>query len=241
MAMKLHSPEVLRLHRLLWGHHEQELADIKELQSLHLEVSEQAQKREETERSDLMLDGDDCPLDLLVERGCPTCPSPLEALDQQTAIVFLEDQFGSTFSKKFLNILMEWHLDADHLKYKISFLELAIFLANDGAGWTPSPHSTVPGQWNDRSVMNFSEPTIAALVRLTKAFFRALNRGSLIVCDWCKGINLANFGVHPPQDGLILAVPVKVAESIATALLRFTKRRPVRRANDLSRPFRISA
>ena len=104
-----------------------------------------------------------------------------------------------------------------------------------------TPHSSKAGFWCDRSAVNFSEPTVGALVRLTKSFFRSLDRGLSLSCNWCKGISLISFGVHPPQDGLTLAVSAAVAEGIALALIRFTKRRPIRKANDLSRPLRSLA
>lgn len=41
-----------------------------------------------------------------------------------------------------------------------------------------------------------------------------------------------------PQDGLFMAMDKEVAEDILEHLRRFTRRRPIRRANDLSRPMR---
>ena len=109
MAMKLHSPAFLRLHRLLLGHHERELADIKELQSLHIDINEIEG------RPGPCLDGDEDAVGWLVERGCPTSPSPIGILHSDTDTAIMDDQFGQTFVQRFLGVLRAWHDDPGHI------------------------------------------------------------------------------------------------------------------------------
>ena len=240
MAMKLHSWELQRLHRLLLGHHERELADLKELQLLHIAINEIEMGQGEHEAPDTGLDGDEDAVDWLVERGCPTSPSPFGVLCRDMDLATLNDRFGQSFVLRMLNVLCDWHDDPGHIMLKFSFLELALYMAEHCSAWTPMPHPSKAGHWCDRSAVNFSEPTIAALLRLGKSFLRGLDRCCILNCDWCKGINLSNFGVFPPQDGLVLAVPLETAKKLCSTLLRFTRRRPIRRANDLSRPLRCA-
>ena len=133
---------------------------------------------------------------------------------------------------------MNWEEDESAVIYKMSFLEVAMVFATDGKRWVPMPHSTRPRCWQDRDAFNFNEPNLGALVRLAKAFFAALDRSFSLSVTWCKDINLTFLRVHPPQDGLILAVSPVIAEQSMDNLRGFTKRRPIRRANDLARPVR---
>ena len=134
-----------------------------------------------------------------------------------------------------------WSGDENSGACKISFLELAVYVATEGKKWVPMPHLHRAGCWQDRDAFNFSEPNLGALVRLVKAFFHSLGQCfSLDIC-WCKGINLSFLGVCTPQDGLTLAISVDDANLSMDHLKSFTWRRPIRRANDLARPLRVWA
>ena len=238
MAMKLHPADLRHQHHLLLGHHDRELADLKQLQALHIAISDAEGRLEELEVPDLGLEGDEDAEDWLVERGCPNSLSRIGALHHDLDLATLETHFGQTFVRHMVDVLRGWHNTVDHILIKFSFLELAIYLAEQCSAWTPMPHPSRAGHWCDRNAVNFSEPTIAALIRLGKTFLKGLDRCCTLNLDWCKGINLSNFGVFPPQDGLTLAVPRETARKLCATLLRFTRRRPIRRANDLSRPLR---
>ena len=122
---------------------------------------------------------------------------------------------------------------------KVSFLELAVFVATEGKKWVPMPHLHRAGCWQDRDAFNFSDPNLGALVRLIKAFFHSMDRCFSLDISWCKGINLSFLGVCTPQGGLILAISPDAANLSMDNLRSFTSRRPIRRANDLARPFRV--
>ena len=53
---------------------------------------------------------------------------------------------------------------------KISFLELAVYVATEGKKWVPMPHLHRAGCWQDRDAFNFSEPNLGALVSWLKPF-----------------------------------------------------------------------
>ena len=238
MAMRLHGEELLCLHRRLLGHHERELSDLLCLQRLHAAVANVAKPTDPTPEAAEDYDGDHDEEDWLVERGSPDNPSILDGLPDDESAMALWDQFGKTFVVNFLQLLRRWDAHPERSMMKISFLELAIHLAGAAAAWLPQPHMEKLNTWCERGAAGFSEPTIGALVRLVKAFTRSLTLSFCLETVWCKGINLSIFSVFVPQDGLILAMPPATIKEISTLLISFTRRRPIRRANDLSRPLR---
>ena len=174
-----------------------------------------------------------------LERG-PVSHSPFVGLSdlEDARWVTLLGSFGQTFVVNFVQVIRSWEEDASAVICKLSFLEIAVVLATEGKRWIPMPHSTQPGCWQDRDAFNFNEPNLGALVRLAKAFLRSIDRRFSLEIRWCKGINLNFLGVCTPLDGLILAIPGGVAERSMDHLKGFTRRRPIRKANDLARPFR---
>ena len=239
MAMKMHGGELLRLHQQLWEHHEGELSDVCALQALHLDIIE---KPQQIQQDDGHLDtgGDEGQYDLRVERGCPASHSPLIGLpnldDARWETIL--GSFGQSFVVNFVQVIKSWEDEDSAVICKLSFLEIAVFLATEGKRWIPMPHLTQPGCWQDRDTLNFNEPNLGALVRLAKAFLQMIDRRFSLEISWCKGINLNFLGVCTPLDGLTLAIPVGVADRSMDHLKCFTRRRPIRKANDLARPFR---
>ena len=239
MAMRLHGEAVLSLHQDLLGHHAQELSDLIQLQNLHAAVVTGAQCPENLHEDIDDSAGEQSLTDLMVARGSPDSRSFLDALPAHENAEALWDRFGRSFSLNFLDLLRTWNAHPDRALGKFSFLELALHLADAASAWLPQPHRDKPNAWCEREAAGLTEPTVGALVRLAKSFFRTLAQSFCLSIDWCKGINLSAFSVFVPQDGLILAVPPALIRTISTVLLSFTRRRPVRRANDLSRPLRL--
>ena len=238
MAMKLHGEDLLCLHRQLCAHHERELSEVCALQELHLDIMEKPEQN--LEEDDLPARGEEGGYDLWVGRGCPASPSPFVylPLDDDARCATLVETFGQVFVLNFLQVIRKWEADESSGICKISFLELAVFVATEGKKWIPMPHLHRAGCWQDRDAFNFSEPNLGALVRLIKAFFHSLGQCfSLDIC-WCKGINLSFLGVCTPQDGLTLAISLDDANLSMDHLKCFASRRPIRRANDLARPLR---
>lgn len=239
MAMKLHGPHLLALHQQLCAHHEGELSDLCALQELHLDVMDKT-KLDQMDEEQPELDGEGDSRDLRVERGCPDSLPVFQSLphNYRELLAPLYESFGRGFVDKFVQVLMDWETDSNVEFYKVSFLELAVYMAVEGKSWIPMPHSTKPGCWLDKDTFNYHEPNLGALVRLAKSFLKELDRCFSLGVSWCKGISLAHFGVYTPLDGLILAVNAEVADLILSNLRGFTRRRPIRRANDLARPVR---
>jgi ribonuclease HI len=239
MAMKLHGPHLLALHRHLCAHHEGELADLCALQELHLDIMDKA-KLDQIDEGSPELDGDEDSRDLRVERGCPDSLPVFRGLpvNFRELLAPLYESYGCSFVDNFVQVLKDWETDSNAVFYKVSFLELAVYLAVEGKPWIPMPHSSKPGCWLDKDTFNYHEPNLGALVRLAKSFIKELDRCFSLGVSWCKGISLAHFGVYTPLDGLILAVNAGVADTILCRLRGFTRRRPVRQANDLARPMR---
>ena len=238
MAMRLHGEELLSLHRQLLGHHERELCDLLCLQRLHAPLAMVTKQSnlppEVAEECDVEHDQEDW----MVERGSPDSSSIMDGLPNDELAEALWDQFGRTFVENFLQLLRGSDAHQERFVMKVSFLELAIYLASTAAGWLPQPHMEKSNTWCERGAAGYSEPTIGALVRLVKVFIRSLTWSFCLETVWCKGINLSLFSVFVPQDGLTLAMPPAMIKEISTALIGFTRRRPIRRANDLSRPLR---
>ena len=102
----------------------------------------------------------------------------------------------------------------------------------------PNPHPSRQNDWRNYGAMNQSEPTVCALVCSGKHFFKLLGRAFSLDIIWCKDINLVPHGVCAPQHGLIPAVSQKGGNQICSSIRGFTRRRPVRTTNDMSRPVR---
>ena len=239
MAMRLHGEVLLGIQRQLLGHHVQEVADLVQLQKLHVAIVAGVQSKEDPP-DEMDEEGEEQTLtDWMVERGCPDSLSFMDDLPADESAESLWDRFGRTFSVNFLHLLRTWNQLPDRAMIQVSFLELALHLADSAMPWLPQPHRSKPNAWCDRDAVGFSEPTLGALVRLVKVFLRSLAQSFCLQVDWCKDVNLSRFSVFVPQDGLILAVSPVLIKAIGTLLFSFTRRRPIRRANDLSRPFRL--
>ena len=79
--------------------------------------------------------------------------------------------------------------------------------------------------------------TVGARIRFLKNFLKLFDHE--FGCDliFVSGLNLSNFGIHPPQHGICLCVSTSTQVSVDSFIKTWTSRRPVRTANDLSRPF----
>jgi len=176
MAMKLHGEELLGLHRQLCAHHERELAELCALQELHLDILEKPVQN--LDEDDQIARGEEGGYNLWVERGCPASPLPFADLPQDDDARFLMilDSFGQVFVTNFIQVIRKWEMDDASGACKVSFLELAVFVATEGKKWVPMPHLHRAGCWQDRDAFNFSEPNLGALVRLIKAFFHSMDR-----------------------------------------------------------------
>ena len=161
-----------------------------------------------------------------------------EEWDQRTNHPMLTAKFGVEFPKKAIKLLME-ESGEDCQTMKIGWLELAIALALRCGHDLPVP-GTCPGTWVDNQNLfgNLQAPTLAAVLRLTTAFYAAWAKNEGIEMPKTQGINLAAIRVHFPLRGVLMRISRQLFWSVARATESFTAGRPIRTSNDLTRPLR---
>ena len=232
----------LTIFHQLWKHHNQEVTDLINLQNLHLEIAERYQS--DTENIDDAEEdmGEEPGIsDTMVERGCPDCPDPFSSVDlnKEEAKTKLEHRFGRVFTTWFLNCLLGLSNSEDSTMMKMSYLEVAAYVAVEGKQHLPLSDPYRPNAWVDRGLVGGVEPTLGAILRMIKAFLHDLEICfSLSFTKW-SGLNLLEFGVHTPQTGLAIPCSLFFRHRATRALGAFTWTRPIRVVNDLARPLRI--
>ena len=122
---------------------------------------------------------------------------------------------------------------------KMSYLEIAAYVAVEGKQYLPLSDPYKPNAWVDRGLVGGVEPTLGAILRMIKAFLHDLEICfSLAYTKW-SGLNLLDFGVHTPQTGMAIPCNLFFWHRATRALCAFTLTRPIRVVNDLARPLRI--
>ena len=237
-AQRLHGP-TMKTFEELWKHHEQVVRDLCALQSLHLDVLERftvTDEGEEEEHEEGYVDL----VDWRVERGCPDSPNPFT--DATLACPEARAQMTQTFGLHFTNWMMNWlgtlTEGNDVQMIKLSFLELAIYVLEMGHDDLPRVDPLRPLHWCDKGTVGATEPTVAAVLRLIRAFVHSLETCFCLSFEKIQGLNLVSLGVHTPQAGLAFPVNDVFGSRVRHALVTFTASRPIRLVNDLSRPLR---
>ena len=103
------------------------------------------------------------------------------------------------------------------------------------------PAPTADVRWREASEVSGLgryRPTVAATIHLFRRFFHFLSL--FIGCDLpcCSGLSLMNFSVHTPQLGVHLTLSKATLVTAHQVLRHFTRNRPIRVVNDISRPLR---
>ena len=88
-------------------------------------------------------------------------------------------------------------------------------------------------QLRTHSSYAISQPTVASDICLVRRFCRSVSSVLELSIGKVRGLNLSPLRVCPPQSGLTLAV---TAQTVRKA----EKARPIRVANDLTCPFRLT-
>ena len=147
----------------------------------------------------------------------------------------LADKFGLRFARAMIQWLVDQGAEVDAVAIKWSWLELAVYWLH----YYPHllPRSSSPGRWEDM-LRGEQCPTVASAVHLCRCFFSCL--GDFLECDvsHCTNLSLFYLDVFPPQKGAHLRLSQKVLSDTHTVLRAFTRFRPIRVANDLTRPLR---
>ena len=239
-AMLAHGHRPPRL-RQIWDQlcrwHDSSLAQLCKLQSLHLAIL-RGRRELQDELRDLHQDAEAElePLhDTLTERRAVAGWQHLLAAPDWGDPVFLNlvDQFGAPFCRKMVDWIYQQSQSDSAVEITISHLHLAFFWGVNFAGDLPRPHPTRRSTWTTSVACVGESLTVAAVLRLIRNFFAALK-----VCPaQCRQISLIHCGVYTPLTGVVLAVDRHIVRSIELLVSDFTVRRPIRRANDLARPF----
>ena len=147
-------------------------------------------------------------------------------------------RFGRTFAINLVSWLQQQH-SRDPTSVQLSWLELAmaVFLF---CGAHPSPTATHTGeQWLDAQMAppTAGQITVAGRVRYIRGLVKAL--ASFFACDciFVSGLDRSFLRIHPPLQGLVLTMSRDSLTAIDEAFGRFTCKRPIRKGNDLCRPF----
>ena len=237
-AQQLHGP-VRETFKKLWKHHDQTVCDQCALQSLHLDVLERFSATDEG-GEDEQEEGYVDLIDWRVERGCPDSQNPLT--DLTLACHEGRAQLTQKFGMDFTNWMMSWlgtlTEGNDVQMIKLSFLELAIYVLETGHDCLPRVDPLRPFHWCDKGTVGATEPTVAAVLRLVRAFIHSLEICFCLAFEKMQGLNLVSLGVHTPQSGIAFPVNDIFGSRVRHALVTFTASRPTRLVNDLSRPLR---
>ena len=147
----------------------------------------------------------------------------------------LQMRFGDRFVRQGLGILLSHLGSADALTRELSWVEIATWFHLEVSD-LPIPHKSYKGYWRDADAGTATTQTLAATTRLVKDFFKELSFCFSLEMPDKKGINILSLRIHTPLQGTLVRIREIKYQEVAQTLLKFNARRPIRRANDLTRP-----
>ena len=216
---------------------------LDQLIRLHLDIAEQLSKHPAAYRLDV---DDELEAELPQHVGLLVARpeaqhSWAEWIVPQDAInMHLAASFGQAFFESAFNWIRQQQQSADAWVC-LSWLEVVAVLRTEGVPFpvsVSSPHGNV---WKDASQYGSytnAQATVVSDLMLVRSFFRAVASAYGVNIGEIRGLNLAALRVGPPQSGLSISCTRSALLQAEQALGAFTLTRPVRSANDLSRPFR---
>ena len=105
----------------------------------------------------------------------------------------------------------------------------------------PVPGTSSKGNvWVDRALAPFSGDvvvSVASRIRYVAGLFRVMDRLFSLNLIFARGLDRSGLGIFCPLPGVVLYVTDAAITKMEARLGDFTYARPVRKANDLSRPF----
>ena len=242
-AHQQRSEELLDSWNKLLRHHHQQKAICGSLHRLHVQVAEYIQQKNETDNDvEDYPEENDAVEENMVSRTISDPSFWLEDLPigwlQMHEFMVLSDRFSMTFVHGVVECLLSWSQEDNAQIYKISWLEM-VFLLNESNLVFPLPRPATFCKWQEADRVPAGQQTAqtaAALVRLIRSFCQFLIQAFDLGSPKVTGICLLPFGVHTPQAGL----PLKIAKGRLLIALQklsfFTRSRPIRTVNDLTRP-----
>ena len=141
-----------------------------------------------------------------------------------------------TFSTQFYVDILDWVLnneDVDATAGPVSFLEITFGLVDCTAKF---PFFT-DGHWQQSALADkFERPTLAYLLGVVRRAFKGVAGDLGFDCLLCSGLNLSQWKVFMPCDGMYLSLKKSTLDRCRERLFRFCSSRSLRRACDLARP-----
>ena len=144
-------------------------------------------------------------------------------------------KFGDGFMRKCVETLQRHLSSGDALTREISWIEVATWFHLE-LGEMPIPHHSRKGSWMFANDGAATSQTLAAIVRLVKDFFKELAFCFELEIPNTSGISRLCLKIHTPLQGTLVRIREARYQEIVQTLLKFNARRPIRRANDLTRP-----
>ena len=211
------------------------------LRAFHLDLAQQA-----AELGHIDLDEDEqIPLPLLAGPDRPSVDGGdwIDALPLGWLTHWIQEEHKVNVAPAVAARLVDWlqseRSSAECGKF-VSWLELAAMLETSVFEHPLQLSVNTRTVWVDAIHVPFSNhqpPTVALRIRFLKDVFKILSSLFGLDIPVVQGLDLSRLGVHPPQTGVTLMISPPVWRSAVQRLRAFTSSRPVRTANDLSRPF----
>lgn len=248
-AHRLRDATLQECWRELWQHHRSQLQTLHDLRALHWEVLEEFSKAPSYAGNHGEMDEDEGEQheESLVQKHQVERREDGEAIqdllpddwNMKILTTNLGTRFGSKFVKDATTWLMANYHSDESVKIRVSWLEIAIMHVQYFGAELPIP-GLRGNTWVDchtsQMAGSMRSLTVAAVIRLVKTFYGQLRSAFMYRMPSRSGINLVDFRVHTPLTGTLMWVKVSDFERALVALKCFTSRRPIRVANDLTRP-----
>eukprot|EP00438_Fugacium_kawagutii_P020571 Skav226934 [mRNA] locus=scaffold965:110011:119532:+ [translate_table: standard] len=139
----------------------------------------------------------------------------------------------------FVVSIIEWIHSREgpqHTQYPLSFVELALSLAEDTSFLFPFANPRTGGMDMQPLCTRFTRPTLAYVYKHVRdallAFIHQLGFSSVLFAGKSK----VDLGIHRPLDGLFVSFADEQLISIQQRAVAFFSNRPYRRSADLARP-----
>ena len=151
---------------------------------------------------------------------------------------------AENFGRAFADAALAWiRTQQQHAEVCVclSWLEVVAVLRTEGAPFPAQISSPGGNLWRDPTqfgAYSNVQPTVVLDLQLVRAFFRAVASEYQVDIGETRRLNLSPLKVGPPESGLSICLMRSALVSAERTLLQFTASRPVRSANDLSRPMR---
>ena len=249
-AFQLHPAELRRIWHQLLAHHERQVLLQQQLQNLHWAVAQEYHTATPaaTHGEDDQDTEEDATLVVqasLQQRRAPSETFWLDGLAEDwlstSAFLLLANRYSMRFTRMAISFLVESCEAIDAEIVHLSWLELATIFYRKFARDLPIPSSQTKNEWVDSGTLQTagqcSQCTVALILRLARTFVADLAKQFGLVFPKVQGLNLAAWGIYPPQFGLPMRFPPGVVLGASLALHNLVSHRPIRTVNDLARPF----